>query len=281
MPIGLKKVAAASVPNAPNSSIELVFLNSSNSNHLTRKDHLGNLAVATGPQGTQGFQGTTGAQGNQGSAGAQGAAGSAGSQGVQGAVGSQGTQGDAGAQGTQGNQGTSGAAGDTVHADITTSGSQATVDITSIPAGRVLRVFFAVRSTEAGTSSNFLRMKINNDGTSGNYQAGMRTLGLSDGSASTATSAASAAGGVIGTVPQNGNTAGMSATGVVEIPAYSDSILNKGLNSTYRNNNGTVGGIVSGVYGWEWLSTTPITQLTFSIDSGSFLNGCRIIVSYF
>ncbi len=159
-------------------------------------------------------------------------------------------------------------------AQIVTSGSQATVDFTGIPAGySELRVAFFSRDTQAGTGAVAVRLKVNNDGTSGNYSATVLD-GTQAGAALNTTSAASASGVFAGGSPQDGNTAGMVGAGIVSLIGYANTTFHKRIMFEIAY-EGTAGGLLLATFNGSaaWKSTAAINRLTFGTDGTAFKDG--------
>jgi hypothetical protein len=145
---------------------------------------------------------------------------------------------------------------------IKTTGSQATVDFTSIPAiYESLVVVWQGKDTTAGNSVSNVRLKINNDGTSGNYTVTGES-GSTNGTGFTANDAASAAGGVVGNLTNTGTTSQIGC-GRVLIPSYAGTTFFKGVKSEWGNFSTTTNVQVGDSY-FSWKSAAAINQLTFS-----------------
>lgn len=155
---------------------------------------------------------------------------------------------------------------------IVTAASQATVDFTSISGSySSLKVLWFAQDTQAGTSVVDIRLKINNDGTSGNYTAVSR-IGSENGTAFANTNAASAAGVQVGNLPQSGNTS-VTAEGEVTLIGYADTTFHKRIRATATLDSGTLNGTVFGVEGARWKSTSAINRLTFTAGGTAFTDG--------
>ncbi len=154
---------------------------------------------------------------------------------------------------------------------IITSGSQATVDFTSISgAYSSLKVIYEAQDTQGGTSFVFLRVIVNNDTTSGNYTA-MSRSGSSNAVAVVATGAASALGVPVGGNPQSGNT-NISGGGEVTFPSYARTVFHKRILGLFGVDDGTSNGTLF-ISTSRWKSTAAITRLTFTTDGTAFTNG--------
>jgi hypothetical protein len=165
------------------------------------------------------------------------------------------------------------ATGVTRLAQVVTTGSQATVDFTSISgAYSSLKVEWTAKNTLAGSSEASLRCKVNNDGTAGNYTVTSRS-GSFNGTAFDTTSAASAAGWDVGILPNAGD-ASVPGNGELVIAGYAATTFHKrflatgGTDGTADNASGAVW-----VYSGRWKSTAAITRLTFSTDGTAFVDG--------
>lgn len=157
-------------------------------------------------------------------------------------------------------------------AQIVTSGSQSTVNFTSISGSyNTLKVICTSRDTQAGTSLVTLRLMVNNDSTSGNYTSTQR-IGGQNGAAFASTGAASSKGVFIGVNPQDGNTAGLASQCEVTIANYAGTTWQKNIISVFGSVDGTLNGTVA-TYSSIWKSTSAITSLTFGTDGTAFKDG--------
>lgn len=154
---------------------------------------------------------------------------------------------------------------------IVTSGSQATVDFTGIPATfKSLLVTFTARDTAGGTGSSVGRLMINNDATAGNYTTSP-VAGIQNGGSLITQIASSVKGVFYMGVPNDGNTAGVSNTGIVEIIEYAGTTWHKRINAHGSYNDG--GGLTTLDTSARWASTAAINRLTFGTDGTAFKNG--------
>jgi hypothetical protein len=152
---------------------------------------------------------------------------------------------------------------------ITTAASQATVDFTSIPGSCTsLEVRYQARSNVAANDEG-LFLKMNNDGTSGNYTTAQYDIAVGTGAA-IGTVAASAAGMFIGNCTGGSSTAGYTADGFVRIENYLGTTFNKSASAYSTERAGTARNIIS--VGASWSNTAAVTRLTFSVPT-SFVNG--------
>ena len=155
---------------------------------------------------------------------------------------------------------------------ITTAGSQATVDFTSIPTTFTdLIVIYQCRSNVSATYEN-MYLKINNDGTSGNYDSG-QLIQANNTTVTAAVTSPTAAGMYIGGPTGATSTANYAFDGRLSISNYLGTTFFKrvvvdsgGLTGTTSTSTYRV--IVTAA----WKSTAAITRLTFSVPT-SFLNG--------
>jgi hypothetical protein len=154
-------------------------------------------------------------------------------------------------------------------AQIVTSGSQATVDFTSIGSGYTdLRVVFQARSNLVG-SFETIYLKVNNDGTSGNYTAG-HYVGGNTTSTYAGTNASTSSGISIAALGGTTSPSNFAAVGEVVIPNYAGTTFYKGIFSTARHDRAS--DVFSEIHSGHWSSTAAITRLTFSVPT-SFVNG--------
>lgn len=155
---------------------------------------------------------------------------------------------------------------------IVTSASQATVDFTSIPATySAVVVEWVSRDTQAGTSVVGFDLKVNNDGTSGNYTSVFRTA--SQNAAAVVTNIAAAATGVqVGAHPQDGNTAGIAGAGWLRIVGYANTTWHKRILAHFGSDDATNNGLTS-FHNARWKSTSAIDRLTFTSGGTAFKDG--------
>ncbi len=165
-----------------------------------------------------------------------------------------------------------GGAGRVKLAQIVTSGSQATVDFTSISGSySALSIEWIAQNAGGGSSDVVMYLKVNNDGTSGNYTSGGFS-GILNGSAFNTNFAALTQGGPIATLSQSGTTASASG-GEIIIPGYAQTTFHKRLVSRYGEDT-TTAGVLTASASFRWKSTSAIKQLTFGVSDGTnFSNG--------
>lgn len=155
--------------------------------------------------------------------------------------------------------------------EIVTSGSQATVDFTSISgAYRILKIFFVSADTQAGTASVVMRVRINNDTTSGHYTAAQYE-GEQGGSGVHTTMAASSGGVFVCGNPQSGNSS-ISNNGELMLVQYANTSWHKRIHTQCSYDDGTVG-LSTFSLSARWISTAAITRVTFTTDGTAFANG--------
>lgn len=147
---------------------------------------------------------------------------------------------------------------------VTTTGSQATVDFTSIPSGyRHLVVKIRARSTKVAQTED-MYVKVNNDGTAGNYSS--QLLYGTGASAFAGTVAGSSSGAFVVTLYAASSTASLACGGTMEFPFYAD--------TTYKKNGVYSGGSYDGSANTflntnaSWFSAAAISRLTFSVATG-------------
>jgi hypothetical protein len=154
-------------------------------------------------------------------------------------------------------------------AQIVTSGSQATVDFTSIGSGYTdLRVTWQARSNYVGAFEG-MRLKMNNDGTSGNYTVGQYNNAMTT-TLSAGTDAISSSGAGVGGVGGTTSPSNFGSFGEVVIPNYAGTTFYKGISTLLRFDSASSG--YNQTETWFWKSTAAITRLTFSVPT-SFVNG--------
>lgn len=158
-------------------------------------------------------------------------------------------------------------------AQVVTSGSQATVDFSSIPSTySSLRLEFFSRDTQAGTGAVVVRLKINNDGTAGNYTASA-FAGTQNGAAINGTTAASTRGVFMGAHPQDGNTAGMVGSAVVTLVGYAGTTFHKRIMSQAAYEAAGTVNLVTVSLSGAWKSVAAINRLTLLTDGTAFKDG--------
>ncbi len=154
---------------------------------------------------------------------------------------------------------------------IVTSGSQATVDFTSISgAYNTLVVIFQAQATLAGTSSSLHYLLVNNDTTSGNYTTTQR-IGAQNGGQFNTTVSPSAQGMFVSTIPNVGNTS-LCVEGQVWFPYYAGTTFTKRMNTQSGTEDTTNGATILNASA-RWKSTAAITRLTFGTDGTAFTDG--------
>lgn len=174
-------------------------------------------------------------------------------------------KGDTGATGAPGGMGAQ-------LAQIITSGSQTTVDFTSISGSYTsLRVLWNGRDTASGTSLSRLRVTFNNDTTAANYTSTGR-IGAENAVAFATVTTSSTKGVECGFMPNDGNTAGIIGVGELIIPNYTGTTFFKRFMASYGCDTGSVNTDVA-LATARWASTSAITRVTFSTDGTAFKNG--------
>jgi hypothetical protein len=160
-------------------------------------------------------------------------------------------------------------------AQTVTSGSASSVDFTSITGSYTnLIVAFTTRCNVVGSTAD-LRMKVNNDGTSGDYTS--TEYNISDTtSTSSSTVGSSSLGHWVDNCPGTTAPANYPATGVIRINSYAGTTFYKKftMNGNYAQAT-TDGNVLISTTG-TWLSTAAITRLTFSPSSSTFTDGTTI-----
>ncbi|MEO6324790.1 MAG: hypothetical protein ABIT01_05885 [Thermoanaerobaculia bacterium] len=157
-------------------------------------------------------------------------------------------------------------------AQVTTTGSQATVDFASIPSTYTdLEIRYQARSNVSATSEA-IRLKFNADGTSGNYTITQYVAGNNN-SASASTLAAAATGLYVNDCSGANAPANHPSVGVIRIDNYKGTVFYKHMES-YGSCVLGAGAAQEAVqlFGGVWKSLTATNQLTFSVPT-SFVNG--------
>lgn len=165
---------------------------------------------------------------------------------------------------TAASNGSGGSSGFTQLAQIITAGSTNSVDFTSISGSySVLKVIFSAQDATSNTSGAVLSLKINNDGTAGNYDSTMR-IGSQNGSSFASAVSATSAGAYAGSITSAGN-ANYFAQGEIVLVNYANTSFYKNFHGTTWGNIGASSGLGTIVtFGADWKSTSAITRLTFS-----------------
>ena len=170
------------------------------------------------------------------------------------------------------NGGTGGTAGAWVRlAQIVGSGSQATIDFTSISGSySSLKIIWWAQDTASGTGGANLRMYLHNDTTAANYTVTSR-IGAQGSSAFASTVGASTKGVEVGFLPTAGDS-GVAGGGEVTLPGYAQTTFHKRIGAIAWNDNTTGGGIVATLSA-RWKATTAVDRVTFATDGTAFLDG--------
>ncbi len=156
-------------------------------------------------------------------------------------------------------------------AQIVTSASQSSVDFTSISGSyNSLVIIWQAQDTTANNDSSVMRLRINNDSTSGNYASTARSGSVNGVNFSNATGA-STKGGSLGVFANASNT-GIAATGMLYIASYAGTTWHKYITGTFGNEDGA-NGIWVGTTSFRWKSTAAVTRATVLTDGTAFTNG--------
>lgn len=156
-------------------------------------------------------------------------------------------------------------------AEITTSGSQTSVDFSSIPSTYThLQVVWQAADTQSGTSSTDLMLKVNADATAADYTSAFR-YGSQNAAALVSNFASTTAGMQVGFLPQAGNT-NIAGNGEIRIANYVGTTFHKRVMGHAGDDDGTNNGTEWSFNG-RWKSTTAINELTFTTDGTAFTNG--------
>lgn len=166
--------------------------------------------------------------------------------------------------------GTAPAQGLTLIQEQILTGAAATIDFQNIPATyRHLLVVWSGQDTAAGTSTSDVRVKVNNDGTSGNYTNTAR-IGASGAASFASENAPTALGLQVGQIPNAGNTS-IPGTGQILFPDYRGTTFHKKIMGFHGDE------FSSGLQVWtfdaRWKSATAINRLTFGTAGTAFATG--------
>ncbi len=114
-----------------------------------------------------------------------------------------------------------------------------------------------------------MSLKINNDGTAGNYTSA-QYLGGGTSTAYAGTTAASASGMPLAGIGGSTSPTSYASLGTVQISNYLGTVFFKGVICTNRYDQS--GNTLNEIHSAHWKSTAAITRLTFSLPT-SFVNG--------
>lgn len=187
----------------------------------------------------------------------------------QGATGPTGATGATGATGTNGTNGAAG--GMSLFQQIITAGSQTTIDFTSIPTGSsTIKIHSQLRSNASGTGNTTTFLRFNNDSTSANYTTAIRA-GTQNSTLFSGNVAASG-GMYVGSIANDGNTAGLFSEAEITILNYASTNIIKRLRSFTAHEDATNGPAVQ-IMTNRWNSVAAINRVTIAISSSSFKDG--------
>lgn len=157
-------------------------------------------------------------------------------------------------------------------AQITTTGSQATVDFQNIPSNySSIEIEWISRDTQGGTSVVGFDVTLNNDTTAANYTSVFR-IGSQNAAAVVSNIASSTKGVQVGAHPQDGNTAGMAGTGKLLIVGYASTTWHKRILSNFGNDDATANGL-TGQHTARWKSASAVNRVTFNTEGTAFKDG--------
>lgn len=158
-------------------------------------------------------------------------------------------------------------------ASSTLSGSQASIDMTSVPAdwGHLLLVAYLRGDTATGTIA--VNLRLNGDsGSNYDYQSL-----AGSGATASAAEAFGQAQARVGSCPAASATASVFGALVIDIPFYSQADNNKAFTSQSCNKSGTsTGNLGIEAYGGAWRSSALVSQVTILPGSGNFVSGSRV-----
>ena len=158
-------------------------------------------------------------------------------------------------------------------AEVVTSGSQSVVTFNSIAGSyKHLLIVWQGRDTATGTSSSDVFLKINNDGTAGNY-TNRQFMGLSNGTSSVGSTAPTSAGFPAGNCPGTSGNASAIGSGTVTISNYAGTAFHKVVFANYAAVHSAGPTLVTGQLHCTWKSTAAITRLDFSAGTTAFVDG--------
>ena len=153
---------------------------------------------------------------------------------------------------------------------VTTSGSQSTVDFQNIPQTyNALKLIYSARDTASGTGRSAIRIRLNNDSTSANYTAAAR-VGAYNAASVVSSIAGASGGGSIGAQPNDGNTIGIVSTGEVLIVGYAATTFHKRILASVGYED-TQSGVE--LEQFRWTSFAAINRVTVTTDGTAFKDG--------
>jgi len=155
-------------------------------------------------------------------------------------------------------------------AQIICSGSQTTVDFTSIPQTfTALRLIWRSEDTATGTVGIGIRVRLNGDSTSGNYSTAQR-IGSQGGVAFASGAAPTSGGAQVGFHSTAGST-NYVGQGEVVFSDYANAALYKSFVGAVIASSSS-GDIVATLGSW-WFSTAAINRITVTTDGTAFRDG--------
>lgn len=158
-------------------------------------------------------------------------------------------------------------------AQVVTSGSQSTISFSTISGSYTNLKIVVIGRDTAASGDLQVRLKINGDGTSGNYTSSQYLLGNAS-STGAGTEAASAAGSIIFNMGGTANNAAAMGSAEIIIPNYALTTFQKVVYST----TASYGSVSSGYTAcfqrmFVWKSTAAITDLLLTAGGTAFVDG--------
>ncbi len=158
-------------------------------------------------------------------------------------------------------------------ASVTTTGSQATITFSSIPATYTnLMLEVTGQDTSNAVSASNMYMLFNGDTTSGNYSL-MQQHGAFATTGFSTQIASSANGCAIGYLPGNNLIATAVGSSVIYIPHYANTVFYKMVRSSTCEHRGTGNNQGTAQREFTWLSTAAINSITLTAGTTAFLDG--------
>lgn len=157
---------------------------------------------------------------------------------------------------------------------IVAKGSPVTLAFSSIPQGYTdLKIIFIGRDTATGSTDLAVRIKINGDATSGNYQASQLVYNNTATTAVGITVAASSAGADIARAPGTSGQANAMGAADILLPGYSGITFFKPIISNSLEFSGNAVVIFNMSIKSVWKSTAPITDIVLTAGGTAFVDG--------
>lgn len=158
-------------------------------------------------------------------------------------------------------------------AQVVTASSASTITFSSI-AGTYADLMLTLtgRDTASGSSDLSVRLKINSDGTSGNYTSAQYILGQAA-TASANTQAATSAGGIVCQIPGSSGNANAVGAARIMIPRYAGTTFHKVVTEDSFELHSAGPSLLKIQRGFVWKSTAAVTDLLLTAGGTAFVDG--------